>query len=211
MRVLTFSVLLLWAGSFFVQTLRHCRSPAGYFGGAMILTVGVVGLLKITTNVDCPWDLTEFGGRFPYADLFSARPAKPPRGRCFPAAHASSGYAMMGLYFLGYERSRTLARTGLAIGLLLGAIFGVAQQSHGAHFVSHDLWSASFGWMIPLTFYTVAFGGNLYARSQPAAAHCSRVPERHSHRFMRLMRRKPRNNSSDSPLETCSTTSVRKA
>jgi hypothetical protein len=149
-----------------VEPVRY-NEAAGYFVSAIVLTVGIVGLLKAVTNIDCPWDLTAFGGRHPYLDLFSARPDDLPRARCFPAAHASSGYAFMALYFLAYERSRKLARFGLAAGLLLGLIFGVAQQSRGAHFISHDLWSALFGWMIPLTLYAFAFDQRLYARLEP--------------------------------------------
>jgi membrane-associated PAP2 superfamily phosphatase len=116
-RVVAVLALALWATTFLVPSLRNLRRPAGYFASAIVLTVGIVGLLKTLTNVDCPWDLTAFGGRHPYLDLFSARPDDLPRARCFPAAHASSGYAFMALYFLAYERSRKLARFGLAAGL----------------------------------------------------------------------------------------------
>jgi membrane-associated PAP2 superfamily phosphatase len=42
------------------------------------------------TNVDCPWDLRSFGGRFPHVHLFAATPAGLRQAYCFPAAHASS-------------------------------------------------------------------------------------------------------------------------
>lgn len=164
-RFVVLLAIAVWLASFRVPSLRDWRRPAAYLSTAIFLTVGVVGFLKTITNVACPWDLSIFGGRFAYVDLFSARSADWPRARCFPAAHASSGYAFMALYFLMHERSRTLGRIGLSIGLLLGVIFGVAQQSRGAHFVSHDLWSAFFGWMIPLTLYTFAFHGRLHVHS----------------------------------------------
>lgn len=205
-RLIAVVALALWSASFFVQPLSGWRRAVGYFLSAMVLTVGVVGLLKTVTNVDCPWDLSDFGGRFPHVDLFSPRPEALPRARCFPAAHASSGYALMALYFLAHERSRRLARIGLAIGLLLGVIFGVAQQSRGAHFVSHDLWSALFGWMIPLTLYTFAFGGRLYTQSPPSASHS---PVRCLRRLARRARPRPRDRSSDCRSETCSTICAR--
>ena len=99
-RVVAFASLVLWMSSFFVDSTRRWRRSAGYFLSAMVLTVGVVGMLKSVTNVDCPWDLAAFGGRSPHIDLFSPRPPELPRARCFPAAHASSGYAFMALYFL---------------------------------------------------------------------------------------------------------------
>lgn len=165
-RVIALLALVVWAASLCSGTLREWRRPVGYFLSALVLTIGIVGLLKTVTNVDCPWDLRDFGGRFPYVELFSSRPPEFPPARCFPAAHASSGYAFMALYFLARERSVALARLGLVVGLVLGAIFGIAQQSRGAHFVSHDLWSAFLAWMISLSLYAFAFRGRLYSRLQ---------------------------------------------
>ena len=42
---------------------------------------------------------------------------------------------------------------------LTGLMFGIAQQSRGAHFVSHDLWSAFLVWMITLSVYAFAIQG----------------------------------------------------
>lgn len=210
-RVITLLAFVLWASSLSMGALRAWRRPLGYFVSAIVLTVALVGLLKMVTNVDCPWDLSAFGGRFPYVDLFSSRPHDLPRARCFPAAHTSSGYAFMALYFLAYERSRTLARIGLALGFLLGLAFGAAQQSRGAHFASHDLWSAFLGWMIPLTLYTFAFGARLYARCPRSALHGSRALGRSLRRFERPTRQRThRSSSSERPSETCSTTCVRR-
>jgi membrane-associated PAP2 superfamily phosphatase len=94
--------------------------------------------------------------------LFATRPVDLRHAQCFPAAHASSGYSLMALYFVAYERSRKLAIVGLAVGLLLGLVFGIAQQARGAHFVSHDLWSAFLAWILSLTLYAFAFRARLY-------------------------------------------------
>ena len=79
----------------------------------MVLAIGFVGLLKQLTNVDCPWDLQLFGGRFPYVSLFGERSRSLRAAHCFPAAHASSGYALMTLYFVVRERSRAWAAAAL--------------------------------------------------------------------------------------------------
>lgn len=164
-RIVVAVALALWIAAFVDRSLHPMRRPAGYFVVAVVLTVGIVGLLKTVTNVDCPWDLHAFGGRFPYLDLLAERPAHWRRAQCFPAAHASSGYALMALYFVAYERSRKLAIFGLGAGMLLGLIFGIAQQSRGAHFASHDLWSAFIAWIIPLTLYAFVFRARLYPAS----------------------------------------------
>lgn len=165
-RLIVAAALLVWISTFIGQQRTMWRKPAAYLAISVILTVGIVGLLKITTNVDCPWDLAPFGGPFPYVHLFADRPDSLPPAKCFPAAHASSGYALMALYFVFLERSRRLALAGLACGILMGLIFGLAQQSRGAHLLSHDVWSAAFAWLIPLSLYTFVFKCRLWS-TQP--------------------------------------------
>lgn len=154
--------LALWGATWLRPQLHELRRPALYFFVSIVVSVGVVGLLKTLTNVDCPRDLTEFGGAFPFIHLFEHRPAALRHARCFPAAHASSGYALLALYFVLRERSRRAARFGLASGLLLGLVFGIAQQARGAHFVSHDVWSAMVVWTVSLSLYTFVFKARLW-------------------------------------------------
>lgn len=148
-------------------SLRSLRRPAAYFASSIVLSVASVGLLKVLTNVDCPWDLAPFGGRHPFVHLFADRPDSLSPAHCFPAAHASSGYALLASYFALRERSSLLARCGLTIGLLTGLTFGFAQQARGAHFVSHDVWSAFIVWVIALTLYVFAFNARLWNTSSP--------------------------------------------
>ncbi|MBJ7575165.1 hypothetical protein JHB91_08225 [Luteimonas sp. MC1828] len=42
-------------------------------------------------------------------------------------------------------------RTGLAIGVAIGLVFGIDQQLRGAHFLSHDLWSLALCWAVAVT------------------------------------------------------------
>jgi membrane-associated PAP2 superfamily phosphatase len=154
--------LILWAATWWRPQWQELRRPALYFFLSLGLSIGVVGLLKTLTNVDCPRDLSEFGGAFPYIHLFAHRPEALRHARCFPAAHASSGYALLALYFALRERSRWASRLGLAAGLVMGLIFGIAQQARGAHFVSHDVWSAWLVWTISLSLYTFAFKARLW-------------------------------------------------
>lgn len=144
------------------RRLRSLRRPATYCVVAMVLSIGLVGALKTVTNVDCPWDLDVFDGAYPFVPLFGDRADALRSGYCFPAAHAGSGYALLALYFGFRERSAALARLGLALGLVAGLVFGLAQQARGAHFVSHDVWSAFITWMIALTLYAFAFKARLW-------------------------------------------------
>lgn len=161
-RLVVLGAIALWMSTYFNPELRTLRRPAAYFSVSVVLCVGIVGLLKVLTNVDCPWDLTMFGGCYPFVHLFAHRPAELRAGHCFPAAHASSGYAMMALYFVFRERSVAFARLGLILGTGTGMIFGLAQQSRGAHFASHDVWSAFITWIVALTIYAVVFKARLW-------------------------------------------------
>lgn len=164
-RLVVLLALLSWVGTFADARWRAIRRPLAFFIVSVVLAVGLVGLLKVVTNVDCPWDLTLFGGKYPFVHLFAPRPDGLRAGQCFPAAHASSGYALMALYFVFRERSPALARLGLLSGIGIGLVFGLAQQSRGAHFLSHDVWSAFICWSVALTLYTSGFRGRLWAAS----------------------------------------------
>ncbi|HKR33722.1 MAG TPA: phosphatase PAP2 family protein [Steroidobacteraceae bacterium] len=177
-RVLLALVLALWIATWVERDWRELRRPAAFFMVAALLSMGVVGLLKTLTNVDCPWDLVPFGGRFPYVELFADRPDALRVGRCFPAAHASSGYALLALYFTFRERHATLAKLGLALGLLTGLTFGLAQQARGAHFVSHDVWSAFLVWTVSLSVYALAFRARLWESARYDVSHEASVAAR---------------------------------
>jgi membrane-associated PAP2 superfamily phosphatase len=145
--------LLLWALSFAAARLRPWRESAGFVVLSMLLATLLVGGLKAVTNVDCPWDLADFGGNSPYVMLFADRPDILKRAQCFPGAHASSGFALMCFYFVFRERSRRVARWMLAMGLAVGIAFSIGQEARGAHFLSHDFTSAGLVWFVQLGLY----------------------------------------------------------
>jgi membrane-associated PAP2 superfamily phosphatase len=128
--------------------LHAARQDLAWAFGGMLLIILVIGVLKHVTNVDCPWNLTMFGGNKPYTGVFGARPPGLARGACFPGAHAGSGFALLSLYFAFRQSHRTLSRWLLIVALVVGTAFAVGQEERGAHFLSHDLWSAYLAWML---------------------------------------------------------------
>ena len=106
------------------------------------LSVAVVG--KNLTNVQCPDDLNHFAGKIPYVKLFDHYPNNPdspdgkfPRGHCFPAGHASGGFALISLVcFFQTKRNKILA---FCFAMTMGWIMGVYQMLRGAHFLSHHV------------------------------------------------------------------------
>jgi membrane-associated PAP2 superfamily phosphatase len=152
-RTVAGSALGLWIASFLSARMRPWRRSAGFVFFAMAASVLIVGALKEVTNVDCPWDLVEFGGDRPYVALFSLRPHGLAHAECFPGAHSSSAFALVCFYFLLRDRSRVAAAAGLGAAALLWAVFALGQEARGAHFLTHDLASVAVVWFVQLALY----------------------------------------------------------
>jgi membrane-associated PAP2 superfamily phosphatase len=103
----------------------------------MVLIALVVSLAKHYSPVSCPWDLPEYGG------------SKPGTGRCLPAAHPITGFALFGLY-LAVASDRRKALPVLAAAWAIGVAAGAIQVARGAHFPSHVLWTAWVAWAVTL-------------------------------------------------------------
>lgn len=142
---------LVGLGSLLHRRLRPWRRAAVYLALSMALGCGLVAAGKALSNVDCPRQLLRYGGDRPYVALFADKPDALPRGRCFPGGHSSGGFSLLALYFLFYGRRR--AWRALLPGLSLGLLFAVTQWTRGAHFPSHDLWSAAVCWFSALGVY----------------------------------------------------------
>lgn len=132
---------------------RVWRRPLGYLVLALGLSTSLVTPLKIITQVQCPWSLSEFGGTERFAPLLGAHPPTLKPGRCWPGGHASSGFSLFALYFLLRDRRPRLARAGLLLALGLGTLFSVARMLQGAHFLSHNIWTMLFDWLICAATY----------------------------------------------------------
>ena len=106
----------------------------------------VVSLAKQASATSCPWDLQAFGGVAHYVShwAWGLRDGGP--GGCFPAGHASAGFAYVGGWFVLRRVSPAGARTWLVCALAAGLLMGLAQQLRGAHYMSHTLWTAWLCW-----------------------------------------------------------------
>ena len=153
MRLVGVLAIAAWIASFRSARLRPHRRKLGYLALCMALVPLTVGGLKEMTNIDCPWDLQGFGGTRPHVEWFQDRPDGLPRAVCFPGAQSSSAFALFALYFLWLGTHPGRARLALSAVALLGTVFSIAQQSRGAHFLSHDLVSAMIAWLICLALY----------------------------------------------------------
>lgn len=125
--------------------LRRIDRPARLqLVATTLLALLAVVLLKSASRTSCPWDLSMFGGSVPYVSHWAFGVADGGGGRCFPAGHASAGFAFIGGWFVLRRAAPDAARWWLAASLAAGLLLGLSQQARGAHFMSHTLWT---GWV----------------------------------------------------------------
>ena len=112
---------------------------------AALLTVSTI---KLYSQTSCPWDLQAFGGVATYVSHWAWGIRDGGTGGCFPAGHASAGFAFLGGFFAFRHVLPGTARRWLAGAMLVGLVFGLAQQVRGAHYMSHTLWTAWLCWAV---------------------------------------------------------------
>lgn len=134
--------------------LKVLRWPLTYLAASVALSTSLVSMLKSWTAMDCPWDLSRYGGTQAMIGLFESRHGIAASG-CFPPVMPVPAMRGVALYFCALALRPAWRFAGLFIGLAAGLIFGVAQQLRGAHFLSHDLWSLAVCWVSALALYCV--------------------------------------------------------
>ena len=120
---------------------------------AMLVSTSAISIFKHMSDHACPWDLLLYGGNKALIPLFGALPAGATPGHCFPGGHASGGFALIAFYFAFRDSVPKLATAGLVVAIVFGSVMGWAQMMRGAHFMSHNLWTAWIVWMIVLGLY----------------------------------------------------------
>jgi len=131
--------------SYRLPRLRNWRRPLAYLLTCMAVLPALIALLKHFSPAPCPWDVVRYGGGLPYHHSLSYFFAGTGAGHCFPAGHASGGFALLALYFAAYLYARSPA-VYLLPGFVVGFTFAFGQEARGAHFISHDLWALSLCW-----------------------------------------------------------------
>lgn len=110
-----------------------------------VTTLGVAGLKQISP-AECPWSLQEFGGAQVYKHALAPLPAGAHAGHCAPGAHSSGALSLLGV-FVVLRRFRHRAAVPALLGVVaLSLSFALCQWARGAHFVSHDMWTAVIAW-----------------------------------------------------------------
>jgi len=111
----------------------------------------VVITLKNTTNTPCPCDIVHFNGIYPPVKVFDSYPenfVQTSKIKCWPAGHASAGFALMSLFFL-FKSTRN-KRRALIGALITGSTMGIYKMLLGDHFFSHTIITMLIAWLIIL-------------------------------------------------------------
>lgn len=136
--------------------LKRYRKQYLYVIAAIVTCALFVVGAKALSSSPCPWSLEMFGGNSNGA------------GKCFPAGHASSGFALFSLFFavlsLNFSGVQMPARkikflsSLIFIGVLsVGWLLGLGRQAQGAHFLSHTTATMFFDWAICAVLFYLFF------------------------------------------------------
>lgn len=152
-------VIAMYLMSFALPDLKPHRRLLLFLSLALTLAPLAVILLRTASVRHCPWGLQEYGGFARHLSLFDPTPPGLSPGRCFPSGHASAGFCFFAFYFVGHALGNLrLARAGLWGGLVAGMTLGMVRVAQGAHFLSHNLWSALVCWLVILALYLAIMG-----------------------------------------------------
>ena len=117
-----------------------------------ILVPLITSGLKKTTNVSCPKNGIHYGGIYPETKIWEHYPTsfkQTKRIECWPAGHASGGFALLSLFFLFKSKKRK--KMAIAVALIIGWSMGYYKMLIGDHFLSHTIIVMVIAWLTVLS------------------------------------------------------------
>ncbi len=145
------SVLLVFILFRKKELIKRYRNGIIIFILSSIFVPLVAATLKDITNTPCPKNLEHYGGRYPDIKILDSYPkdfVQERRIKCWPAGHASGGFALMALFFLFKKRKNKIIALGF--GLFIGWSMGLYKMLIGDHFLSHTIVTMLLAWLIIL-------------------------------------------------------------
>lgn len=140
--------LIQFVGGFFITSWRAQRWVSGYVVLAMLCSSSLIGILKSMSEHACPWSLAQPSS---YGSMWLSHTIN--MGKCFPGGHASAGFGLIALFFAYHLQAPKKAWLYLLAALILGSGMGWTQMMRGAHFLSHNLWTLWFTWLVNILLY----------------------------------------------------------
>ncbi|WP_409661964.1 phosphatase PAP2 family protein [Caldimonas sp.] len=145
----TLGAWALWAAGIGEASDGPRRGERWRAWGLTVALLLLVPAVKRLSLASCPWDLALFGGTARYLShwvLWWPGAGDGGPGHCFPAGHATSAFAFLPGVWLWWQHDRRKAMAWGAAVLAAGVLVSLAQTVRGAHFVSHNLWTAWICW-----------------------------------------------------------------
>lgn len=141
--------------TWFLPFHRLSLIEMGYLVVAMVLVPLITASLKSLTHVVCPNHLQVFGGEYPYLTILANIQAHT-HSKCFPAAHASAGFALYAWAFIPtlWQRRWQVAGVVTVVSWLMGGY----KMLIGDHFFSHTVVSMCLAWGICALLAWFCFG-----------------------------------------------------
>ena len=118
---------------------------------AAIFVPLLIGSLKAITNTPCPCNIVNFNGKYPDIKVFDSYPKdfiQTSKAKCWPAGHASGGFALMAFFFL--FKTPINQKRALIGALAVGWSMGTYKMLLGDHFLSHTIITMIIAWFIIL-------------------------------------------------------------
>lgn len=127
---------------------------------AFAVCTGVIHFLKAHTSVYCPIETTLYGGKMAHVEWYDNFQLfhEAGDGRCWPGGHASGGFTMLALYFVGRRYQWRFSSALLWGSLLLGFVYGTTRVLQGWHYMSHTFWAGIFVWLACLLTALAFYG-----------------------------------------------------
>lgn len=117
---------------------------------AMLVSIVLVSVLKKLTGMDCPWDLSIYGGSAEHSTPLYEMLHGNFSGHCWPSGYSGgifSAYAWC-LYLILRGRKARAVKCAFALITVLGFLGGVLQMARGAHFPTHVIASMTLDYAL---------------------------------------------------------------
>ena len=148
--------LILFAVSilFILIFLRKNERIKKYKKGLIIVLLSAIiipitiGSLKAVSNTPCPKNIDFFGGNYPNIKVFESYPSnfvQEKKAKCWPAGHASGGFALLSLFFLFKKRKNKILIVSFSF--VLAWSMGLYKMLIGDHFLSHTIITMLIAWI----------------------------------------------------------------
>lgn len=150
-KVLIFFTVLIIISLIF---LRKNKTIIEYKKGLLIVLFSAIivpitiGSLKAVSNTPCPKNIEVFGGEYPNIKVFESYPSdfiQENKVKCWPAGHASGGFALLSLFFLlKTKRNKILI---ISSSFIIAWSMGLYKMLIGDHYLSHTIITMLIAWL----------------------------------------------------------------